>query len=430
MHDNETVEAVQYGLATPHYLESWGDVEMVKGAYSLMQPTIKPLFNTRQFQDALLKWTGSDKSYYNYLKNSWNTTILNGASWNKAVRDGIFYAKVEDKNPTIKSVAFDEAGSALAKKKPSELELEIYVKTGLGDGQMAGNPWLQELPDPITRTTWDNYITVSKADADKLGIENWHVADGGLNGSLVEVTVGKVSKVFPAYIQPGQAKGSIGVSVGYGRKKGLKEEMQVGVNAYPFYKDFKTAQPVSLKVVSGEHEFACLQLHNTLMGRGDIVKETTLKEFNNPAVDPKKTWNKRPQVSLDHKEVDATSVDLWESFDRKIGHHFKLSIDLNACTGCGACVIACHADNNVPVVGKAEVRKSRDMHWLRIDRYYSHEDTFAEDVEMKDNAPLGYKKTMAELEHPSENPAVAFQPVMCQHCNHAPCETVCPVAAT
>ncbi|MBS9766222.1 MAG: TAT-variant-translocated molybdopterin oxidoreductase [Flavobacteriaceae bacterium] len=430
MHDNETAEAVQYALANPHYLESWGDVEMVKGEYSLMQPTIKPLFNTRQFQEALLKWTGNDKSYYNYLKDSWNATILNGASWNKAVRDGFFKSGVEATKPTMKSVDFNKVGAELAKIKSSDLELEIYVKTSMGDGQMAGNPWLQELPDPITRTTWDNYITVSKADAKKLGIENWHVADGGLNGSLVEVTVGNVSKVLPAYIQPGQAKGSIGVSVGYGRKKGLKEEMQVGVNAYPFYKNFNPTQPVSVKVIGGEHKFACLQLHNTLMGRGDLIKETTLKEFNNPAVDPKKTWNKRPEVSLDHKEVEATSVDLWESFDRTIGHHFKLSIDLNACTGCAACVIACHAENNVPVVGKSEIRKSRDMHWLRIDRYYSHEDTFAEDVEMKENAPDGYKKTMAELEHPSENPAVAFQPVMCQHCNHAPCETVCPVAAT
>ena len=137
-------------------------------------------------------------------------------------------------------------------------------------------------------------------------------------------------------------------------------------------------------------------------------------------------------VSLDHKEVKATTVDLWDSFDRSVGHHFNLSIDLNACTGCGSCVIACHAENNVPVVGKSEIRRSRDMHWLRIDRYYSSEETFAGDNERKENiAGLSSSlSTFNEMEHASDNPQVAFQPVMCQHCNHAPCETVCPVAAT
>ena len=168
------------------------------------------------------------------------------------------------------------------------------------------------------------------------------------------------------------------------------------------------------------------------MGRGDIIKETTLEIFNTK---DHHDWNPVPVVSLDHQEVPAVSVDLWTEFDRSIGHHFNLSIDLNACTGCGACVIACHAENNVPVVGKEEIRRSRDMHWLRIDRYYSSEETFEGDNEKKesmdglwgDNGSLG---GFGEMESPSANPQVAFQPVMCQHCNHAPCETVCPVAAT
>src|SRR5690554_343322 len=167
------------------------------------------------------------------------------------------------------------------------------------------------------------------------------------------------------------------------------------------------------------------------MGRGDIVKETTLDIFNDPSKGPK-DWNPVPMVSLDHQPIEASKVDIWESFDKRIGHHFKLSIDLNACTGCGACVIACHAENNVPVVGKSEVRRSRDMHWLRIDRYYSSEETFADDVVKKTTAKglFDNVQSYGELENPADNPQVAFQPVMCQHCNHAPCETVCPVAAT
>jgi len=142
-------------------------------------------------------------------------------------------------------------------------------------------------------------------------------------------------------------------------------------------------------------------------------------------------------VSKDHQEIPVTdeNADLWTPFDRSIGHHFNLSIDLNACTGCGACVIACHAENNVPVVGKSEVRRSRDMHWLRIDRYYSSEESFDGDLEKKESSKglfgeKGVKATLFSMEDPSANPQVAFQPVMCQHCNHAPCETVCPVAAT
>jgi molybdopterin-containing oxidoreductase family iron-sulfur binding subunit len=138
-----------------------------------------------------------------------------------------------------------------------------------------------------------------------------------------------------------------------------------------------------------------------------------------------------PQVSYNHEEVPVTSdkADIWNAFDHDIGHHFNLSIDLNACTGCGACVIACHSENNVPVVGKEEVRKFRDMHWLRIDRYYSAGETFEEEQEKLENLPAF--QTYNTIEEPADyNPQVAFQPVMCQHCNHAPCETVCPVAAT
>ena len=307
----------------------------------------------------------------------------------------------------------------------------LYPKTGMGDGQQANNPWLQEFPDPISRVTWDNYLTVAANDAKSIGLKNVNVSDGALNGSYAIITVGDKSIVAPVLIQPGQAKGTVGMAFGYGERRGLKDEMQVGVNAYPFYNDFNAVQEVTITPAEGYHEFACVQLHNTLMGRGDIVKETTLDIIN---TNDKEYWNPIPKVSKNHIEFEVTSpeVDMWQAFDRSVGHHFNMSIDLNACTGCGACVIACHSENNVPVVGKQEIRKSRDMHWLRIDRYYSSEETFGGDDMTKENiSGLGDSlTTFGEMENASENPQVAFQPVMCQHCNHAPCETVCPVAAS
>jgi Fe-S-cluster-containing dehydrogenase component len=429
MKEDETASVATIAAPAPHYLESWGDVVITKGTYSLTQPTIRPLFDTKQFQDVLLSLNGIPGSYYNYLKAS-SAAIIAGSSWNQVLHDGIFVGAIP---ATAGGTAdYNGAASALAKSKAAaNLELVLYSKTGLGDGQQANNPWLQEFPDPITRVSWDNYVTVSNADAKQLGLSNEIVANGGLNGSYASIKTadGLTLENVPVIVQPGQAVGTVGLAFGYGKKAALKEEMQVGVNAYSLYKGFNNVQSVTLTKADGEHEFACVQGQKTLMGRGDIIKETTLEIFNTKDAEH---WNEQPMVSLDHKEVKATSVDLWTSFDRSIGHHFNLSIDLNACTGCGSCVIACHAENNVPVVGKSEVRRSRDMHWLRIDRYYSSEETFAGDNERKENiAGLSSSlSTFNEMESASDNPQVAFQPVMCQHCNHAPCETVCPVAAT
>ena len=446
--NDETAQASSYVAAASHYLESWGDAEFKKGQYSLMQPTIRELFDTKQFQTALLTWMGVEKTYYEYIKETWSTDVLQGGSWNKALQDGVYVAPAmmvgdaesnvaqvdsEEEQPEIVPIA--SAVRSLVNATSPGTELVLYSKVGMGDGRQANNPWLQEFPDPISRVSWDNYVTVSKADAESWGLENTVVADGGLNGSYVNLTVdGKVLENVPVIVQPGQAVGTVGLSFGYGKKAGMQEEMATGVNAYALYGNFSDVQSVTVEKASGVHEFACVQSQKTLMGRGDIIKETTLEIFNTK---DHAEWNPMPHVSLNHNEIPVTSpdADLWEEFDRSVGHHFNLSIDLNACTGCGACVIACHAENNVPVVGKVEIRRSRDMHWLRIDRYYSSEETFEGDNEKKEemdglwgeNGSLG---GFREMEDPSANPQVAFQPVMCQHCNHAPCETVCPVAAT
>ena len=437
MKEDETAKLCQYIAPTPHYLESWGDVEIKSGHISLMQPAIRPLFNTRQFQDTLLKWTGNDDSYYDYLKANWSNATT---SWNKALHDGVVQGSVNSGEPVVGSensmtasgaiTASSAAAALLQEESNGGFELTLYSKTSMGDGQQANNPWLQEMPDPITRTTWDNYLTMSKSDADALEVENTHVSNGALDGHYVNITLdGYTLKNVPVIIQPGQAKGSVGLALGYGKTEAIQKEMQVGVNAYPLYKDFKNVQAVSIeKSDAGWHEFACVQLQNTMAGRSDdIIRETTLEIFNTR---DKEHWNGVPEVDYNHSEIEVRdrNADIWESFDDTVGHHFNLSIDLNACTGCGACVIACHSENNVPVVGKAEVRKFRDMHWLRIDRYYSSADSFEQEIEDLENLPAF--DSYSKVENASfDNPEVAFQPVMCQHCNHAPCETVCPVAA-
>ena len=420
---DQTATAAEYVVAAPHYLESWGDVEIIKGNYGLMQPTINNLFDTRQLQDCLLKWMGSEETYYDYIKNYWQANLLSGKSWNKTLHDGTFINAAEETETTANEVDFGAASSALAAVTGADMELTVYTKTGLGDGQQANNPWLLELPDPITRTSWDNYLLISRIDAENLGLENRTVDNGALNGDLVNITANGITlNNVPAYIQPGQAPGSVAIALGYGRTD-LKKDMKVGINAYPLSDG--VFQGVSIEKTEGEHKFACVQLHHTIMGREEeITKETTLADFVSK---PKDEWNKAPVFSLDHQEVTQDKVDLWEKFEDNIGTKFNLSIDLSTCTGCAACVVACHAENNVPVVGKHEIRVSRDMHWLRIDRYYSSDMTVEKG---KEDGSFGSGDFFEAQGEPSDAPEVSFQPVMCQHCNHAPCETVCPVAAT
>ena len=427
--EDETSRVAKFLGASSHYLESWGDYEFKTGHYYLAQPTIRPLFDTKQFQDVILSLIGSDTNFYDEIKSNWKNNILSsGKTWGKSLQDGFFYDYSQNKL-SIRRKRIN-INSPFAERS-NEFSLVLYPKVGMGDGQRASNPWLQEFPDPITRVTWDNYITLSITDAKKLKLKNYNVANGALNGSYAKITSNRKEIIAPVIIQPGQAPGTIGLSFGYGKKYGMSDEMKVGINAFKLYNDFNKIQKVNISKVKGDHEFACIQLHNTMMGRDEVIKETTLEIFNTK---DKSYWNPTVMVSKNHIETKVTSpeVDIWRDFDRSIGHHFNLSIDLNSCNGCGACVIACTAENNVPVVGKEEVRRSRDMHWIRIDRYYSSEDTIQEDIKILEEAKgfRKYKSTLNALEQAAENPQVVFQPISCMHCNHAPCETVCPVAAT
>ncbi len=421
----------------PSWLESWGDITPVTGGFSFQQPTIQKIFNSRQLQESLLVWSAqTDTNYYTYLTTFYNVKL--GVSFDQALYNG--YNEIEDSTSfsITNSNATDSVNNIL-NLKDDFLQLELYTSCALADGTQSNNPWLQELPDPISRISWDNYLSISKVDAEKLGLSTSLNGRMQLDADKVNIKVGGVIvKNIPVFIQPGQAVGSMGLALGYGRTKAGKVANNVGVNAYPLLNNSnKYVYNVSIEKIEGVHEFASVQLQNTLMGRYEIARDATLDEVLNKEV---KEWNPPTEMHT-HKGVQSVNkVDLWTTHDDTIGPKFNLSIDLNSCIGCGACVIACQAENNIPVVGKQEIRMSRDMFWLRIDRYYSS--ILPEGVDKDGDGEWSMTESIQDdiyepemyndwLINPSViNPKVIFQPVMCQHCNHAPCETVCPVAAT
>ena len=426
---NALAEKAKVIIPSTHWLENWADIAPQTGAYSLIQPTIQKIYKSRQLEDSLLVWMNGKgnaaNNYYEYLKAN-APSILGGTSFNQALYNGFNAGNVTGSLSYAGGDAA-KASSDLKAFKASELELVLYTKTSMGDGTQANNPWLQELPDPISRMSWDNYLTISPKDAKKFGIENELNARMQLDGTVVNLKVNGITiENVPVFIQPGQAEGSVGLALGYGKKDSGKVA-EVGVNAYPLFDGYNTiVSGVTIeKADADDHEFAGMQLQNTLMGRYEIAKEVSLDTYLKGDVNE---WNKPLTMETLQGTLPMGKVDLWDAFDDTDGPLFNLSVDLNSCTGCGACIIACQAENNVPVVGKEEIRMSRDMYWLRIDRYYSAK----EKIEVKEGLDRGLDvpNLYDILIEPSESPDVIFQPVMCQHCNHAPCETVCPVAAT
>lgn len=385
---NATSNASSYVCAANHYLESWGDAEPVQGKYSLAQPAIQRLYDTRQFEEMLLAWSGNEPDYHKFLQQQWEATFYPLQNeydgfrnfWSHSLQDGVF--EPGNKKKEISKYSKTGLNKALRKtagmKPYNGTELVLYEKVGIGNGKHANNPWLQELPDPVTKSTWDNYVCIPPAYAKANNLSTEDVVT--LNG--VEI---------PVLVQPGMADDTFAVAVGYGQTHSGKAAKDVGVNAFPFaafrdgYRQY-SLKNVSIQKTGKTFTLALTQSHHRMEGR-EIVQETNLENFvNNPE-------------SIKQKKHDTT---LYKEREFE-GHHWALVVDLNACTGCGACAVACQAENNVPVVGKDEVVKKRIMHWIRIDRYYKEDEN---------------------------SPEVVHQPVMCQHCDNAPCENVCPVAAT
>ena len=481
---DETTEKCTYNTPDSHFLESWGDFEPKKGIYSLAQPTIKTVFSTRQVQDSLLKWADAGVAYKDYLQKFWEEKLFPLQSkepsfvkfWQRSLHDGVFEPKqgesmlaqiwaasageATEGDTTDAGMDIASAASKINstyKAANTELELSLYSSSVMGWGEFANNPYIQETPDPITRVCWGNYVAVSLAKAKELGVTVFETKT-----NVAKVTIDGTSVELPIVVQPGLQKNTIAIPLGYGRSKeraGRVAHEAGGENVYPFATSdegmimMARTSGISIENTGKVTDLAQTQTHNTIMGRKTIIQETTLAKYqandweddkHMPMIATTKGLTKPENLSAwdvkgdgfahkDEREVAAMEVEgkkdekpyegvLW---NEKLGfkadshlypmHHWGMAVDLNACNGCGACIVACHTENNVPIVGKQEVINRREMHWLRIDRYYSN--------------PEG-AESAAELEEAAENPQVVFQPMMCQHCNNAPCETVCPVAAT
>lgn len=410
--EDETASWADYVLPDHHFLENWGDATARRGVYSLQQPVLAPIHSTRAFEDSLLVWAKAvglkvssratqSESWHHYLQGYWRETHYTNAGaagsfetfWEGVLRRGIYLTSRTPSLPTPRAWKEDSL-AGLPQYVPTgagakeTLYLSLYSKISMGDGKSANNAWLQEMPDPISSITWDNYLNIGPDLAKKLGFKN---------DDVVEMVSGEVRAQLPVHIQPGLHPSVVTAAVGYGRRAVGKVGNQAGVDVYPFVtvennRLVYSGQTITLSKTGKFYRLASTQWHTATEER-PVINDITLDQYRKSA---KAATHTNPHLRLE--KVPS----MWPVHEYT-GYRWGMTIDLNSCTGCSACVIACQAENNVPVVGRDQVRNSRQMHWIRIDRYYSG--------------------------NPA-NPDVIFQPMLCQHCENAPCETVCPVLAT
>jgi molybdopterin-containing oxidoreductase family iron-sulfur binding subunit len=463
-HADETASKCQFIVPDHHTLEAWNDYAPKANEYAIAQPTIRPLHDTVAAQESFLVWSGKgnrqgkdSKVYLEFMKETWMNNGFDTAAypsfdmfWNQTVHNSVMSMDPKAMSmPTFNDGALSKAKGMLPKS--GDVEVVLYQKAAIGTGDHAANPWLQEMPDPISKVTWDNYITMSPEEMEDAGYSQNIDQEHG--ATLAKITVGDISYELPVYPSPGQAPGTVGVALGYGRGEngenigkaafhtkeygGYQEgenggKSAIGKNAFRMAQTGQHSVEFSaiatLEKLDGTYPIATTQIHQTVMGRNSIVRETTFDTYKNlskDAYNPDWTLQKIDENGK-HVEAPLAEFDLWDAHPvENVGHRWGMTIDLSSCIGCGSCLVACQSENNVPVVGKDEVRRGREMHWLRLDRYYaSDEEATVGQRENKDTFSYG------AAEKPASNPKVVHQPMMCHHCNHAPCETVCPVAAT
>ena len=386
---DETAQVSDYIIPDLHDLEKWTAWEFQKGELNIQQPTIRPLIESRAFEENLIIWSRMAEKNPLQKVSSWHSYLKShlqqkGVSWNRLLETGFYKIKtLSKKHASFKLNVLKNIKITPETETDKSFELVLYATQGLRDGRLANVSWLQEFPDPVTKICWGNYLCISPQTARAKGLKE---------GQTVKIQSAGFVQTAPVHIQPGQDDRTLGLALGYGRTSAGQTANGVGVNAYSFMKisqGERVFSGLSAKITPmNKHiPLAVVQGHHSMEGRQIVVETTLQKYLKNPA-------------SGIHKHK---IFSLW-SEHKYTREKWAMVIDLNSCTGCGACITACQSENNVPVVGKKYVLQGREMHWLRVDRYYTGE---------------------------PENPkSVVHQPVVCMHCENAPCETVCPVAAT
>lgn len=381
-----------------HALEKWGDSEFANGVYAIHQPLIRAMYDTRSFELSLMTWAFLAKVgpariqdyeiFYDYLRAFIKSDILpkygKGKDfetfWNELLQNGFVGEIGTPAAASFNTSAYNNVKSSV---KEAELELALYAKSQMGDGTLANVGWIQELPDPVTKIVWDNYACLSIKTAQAKGLKE---------GSLIQVKVGESTVELPVHIQPGLHDGVLAVAVGYGRTHAGKVGNGIGVNVFGLTQlstkgDVLFAGvPVEITKTGKSYDLVTTQGHDSMEGRQLVVQATN------------KDYEKKKDANIHRHHTWS----IWSGHQYN-GHKWGMGVDLNLCTGCSACMTACQSENNVQVVGKKYIMQGREMFWIRIDRYYTGD---------------------------IENAEAVFQPIMCQHCDNAPCEVVCPAAAT
>ena len=443
-YEDETFAATSarsLGLPAAHYLESWGDARTADGSLVPVQPLIAPLFDGITELEVLARLGGFEPALkpYDIVRETFRTFAGTGSfeeTWKKFLHDGYLPGAVARPNDApVSGGAATEAFNAVTRTEPSKENLEVVFHRDLkvDDGRWTNHAWLQEFPDPITKTVWDGLVLISRKTAEELGVKNEDVVEIELGGRKVQ---------GPIWVQPGFADNSLGLALGYGRKRtkaGGAGRIAHDVGLYNAYelrdsKGLSFAVGAKLTKTGKTHQVACTQEHGSMEGR-PIVREANKAQYE-------KFPNFAKNFDLDspaHSAHIAKSMTgtppterpigiyehPYEGYDKRGGqagvkqkgilhsdvHQWGMTIDLTSCVGCGTCVLACQSENNVPIVGKDQVIRNREMHWMRIDRYWSG---------ARDKAEA----------HLIDDPQAVTQPMFCQHCENAPCESVCPVNAT
>ena len=417
-YEYETFPVCDWHFPAAHYLESWGDARTADGTLTAIQPLIEPLFGGFTELELLARLGGLETfSSYAVVRETFKS--LSGESgfeeaWKKFLHFGFTklgaLAATEAKYDWGKAAGLLDATSLAARPSRESLEVVFHRDYSLDDGRYNNNGWLQELPDPITKISWDNAVLVSYRTAKELALKNQDVVEVALGGGTVR---------GPIWIQPGMADFSLGLALGYGRERTGRVGRQAGFNAFPLKTTAADhiAAGAKLRAVGSTYPLSVTQEHWSMEGR-PIIREAALKHYRENAdfvkeMDRETPPSTRPLYPNPLDRLKATAL-----------HQWGMSIDLNACVGCSACVLACQSENNIPIVGKEQVGRGREMHWIRIDRYYT-----ADPVKKADHSVLSGDSKQPQ-ESWIQSPQVAIQPMLCQHCEAAPCENVCPVNAT